>query len=56
MPGFKEIYPFVKDIIVDENFAVKVCTMEGMILLKLISNNDKPQRTKDISDIEHIIK
>ncbi len=56
MPGFKEIYPFVKDIIVDENFAVKVCTMEGIILLKLISNNDKPQRTKDISDIEHIIK
>jgi predicted nucleotidyltransferase len=56
MPGFKEIHPYVKDFIVDENFAVKVCTMEGIILLKLISNNDKPQRTKDISDIEHIIK
>ncbi len=56
MPGFKEIYPFVKDITVDGNFAVKVCSMEGIILLKLISNNDRPQRTKDISDIEHIIK
>lgn len=56
MPGFREIYPFVDDIIVDENFTVKVCTMEGIILLKLISNDDRPERTKDISDIEHIVQ
>ncbi|MEO6161713.1 MAG: nucleotidyl transferase AbiEii/AbiGii toxin family protein [Pelobium sp.] len=55
MPGFKEIYPFVNDIEVENNFTVKVCTMEGIILLKLIANNDRPQRTKDISDIGHII-
>lgn len=56
MPGFKEIYPFVDDIQVTDELTVKVCTMEGIILLKLISNDDKPQRTKDILDIEHIIK
>jgi predicted nucleotidyltransferase len=55
MPGFREIYPFVNDIEVENNFTVKVCTMEGIILLKLLANNDRPQRTKDISDIEHII-
>jgi len=56
MPGFLEIYPFVNDIQVTDDMSIKVCTMEGIILLKLISNNDRPQRTKDISDIEHIIK
>lgn len=55
MPGFREIYPFVNDIEVENNFTVKVCTMEGIILLKLLANSDRPQRTKDISDIEHII-
>ena len=34
MPGFMEIYPFVNDIKVENNFTVKVCTMEGIILLK----------------------
>lgn len=56
MPGFLEIYPFVDDIQVTDDMTIKVCTMEGIILLKLISNNDRPQRTKDIADIEHIIK
>jgi predicted nucleotidyltransferase len=56
MPGFLEIYPFVDDIQVTDEMNIKVCTMEGIILLKLISNNDRPQRTKDITDIEHIIR
>ncbi len=56
MPGFLEIYPFVDDIQVTDDMIIKVCTMEGIILLKLISNDDRPQRTKDIADIEHIIK
>lgn len=56
MPGFMEIYPFVDDIRVTADMSIKVCTMEGIILLKLLSNNDRPQRTKDIADIEHIIK
>jgi predicted nucleotidyltransferase len=56
MPGFKEIFPNVKNILVSDDLAIKVCTMEGIILLKLISNNDRPERTKDISDIEHIVQ
>jgi predicted nucleotidyltransferase len=56
MPGFTEIYPFVKDFKLDNGQIIKVCTMEGIILLKLIANNDRPQRTKDITDIEHIIQ
>lgn len=30
--------------------------MESIVLLKPIANNDRPQRTKDIADIEHIIQ
>jgi predicted nucleotidyltransferase len=56
MPGFKEIYPFVEDMQINDDLIIKVCKMEGIILLKLISNNDRPQRTKDITDIEHIIR
>lgn len=56
MPGFKEIYPSVEGVLVTDELTIKVCTMEGIILLKLISNNDRPERTKDISDIEHMIK
>jgi len=56
MPGFTEIYPFVKDFEVGNGQIIKVCTMEGIVLLKLIANNDRPQRTKDITDIEHIIQ
>ncbi|WP_143822410.1 hypothetical protein [Mucilaginibacter pedocola] len=56
MPGLLEIYPFASAIQINEDMAIKVCTMEGIILLKLISNNDRPERTKDISDIEHIIR
>ena len=56
MPGFTEIYPFVKDFKLGNGQIVKVCTMEGIVLLKLIAHNDRPQRTKDIIDIEHIIQ
>lgn len=56
VPGFREIYPSVEDIVVSDDLSIKVCTMEGIILLKLISNDDRPQRTKDITDIEHIIR
>ena len=55
MPGFKEIYPFVEKLEVSEGLSIKVCSLEGLILLKLIANNDRPGRTKDITDIEHMI-
>ncbi|WP_379073653.1 hypothetical protein [Pedobacter vanadiisoli] len=56
MPGFKEIYPFVQEVSFAEGLSVKVCSVEGIVILKLIAYNDRPSRTKDISDIEHIIR
>ena len=56
MPGFKEVFPYVSKIQVSEDFTLNVCSLEGIILLKLISNDDKPGRSKDIADIEHIIQ
>lgn len=56
MPGFTEIYPFVKDFTLGNGQIVKVCSMEGIVLLKLIAHNDRPERTKDITDIEYIIQ
>ncbi|GAA4203961.1 hypothetical protein GCM10022289_21020 [Pedobacter jeongneungensis] len=56
MPGFTEIYPFARDYDIGNGQMVKVCTIEGIILLKLIANDDRPERTKDITDIEHLIQ
>jgi len=55
MPGFKEIYPFVEEVVFEGNLSVKVCPVEGIVILKLIAYYDRPSRTKDITDIEHII-
>lgn len=55
MPGFQEAYSSVTTTAVD-GFSINVCSLEGIILLKLIAHDDRPSRTKDISDIEHIIK
>lgn len=55
MPGFQEAYSSVTTIAVD-GISIHVCSLEGIVLLKLIAHDDRPSRTKDISDIEHIIK
>lgn len=55
MPGFREILPHTEEKNIDD-LAIKVCTVEGIIILKLIAHDDRPQRTKDISDIEQLIK
>jgi predicted nucleotidyltransferase len=56
MPGFREIFPHTQQTSIDDDLAIKVCSLEGIIILKLIANDDRPQRTKDISDIEQLIK
>lgn len=55
MPGFQEAYSSVTTIEV-EDVRINVCSLESIVLLKLIAHDDRPSRTKDISDIEHIIK
>jgi len=54
MPGFQEAYASVTRFSAD-GLIVNVCSLEGIVLLKLIAQDDRPSRTKDISDIEHII-
>jgi len=55
MPGFREVYKYVETVTIAEDFTLNVCSLEGFIILKLIANDDKPSRTKDITDIEHIL-
>lgn len=55
MPGFLEAFPSVERIAITDGFTLNVCSIEGLIMLKLISNDDRPDRTKDIDDIEHFI-
>jgi predicted nucleotidyltransferase len=56
MPGFKEIYPYVEWIELEDVGGLKICSLEGLVLLKLIAYDDRPARTKDITDIDHILK
>ena len=56
MPGFKEIYPFVTAIELPSGQQLKVCSLEGLVMLKIIAYGDRPSRTKDITDIDHVIK
>jgi predicted nucleotidyltransferase len=56
MPGFKEIYPFVKEVGFGKLGSLKICSLEGLVLLKLIAYGDMPTRTKDIADIDHILR
>jgi predicted nucleotidyltransferase len=50
-----EILPHAEELEVGKHLKLKVCTLEGLVLLKIIANDDNPSRTKDITDIEHII-
>lgn len=56
MNGFKEVYPFAETITVANDLILNVCSLEGLVILKLISNADNPDRTKDITDIEHLLE
>ena len=55
LPAFKELAAYVTPIDVD-GITLNVCPIEGIILLKLLAQNDKPKRTKDIADIEYFIE
>lgn len=55
LPAFKELAAYVKPINVD-GIMLNVCPIEGIIILKLLAQNDKPERTKDIADIEYFIE
>lgn len=56
MRGFKEVNPFVDTLTIAEGLTLDVCILEGLVILKLIANDDNPGRTKDITDIEHLLE
>lgn len=56
MPGFSILNEHAEQIQWSDNVQARVCSLEGIVLLKLIAHNDRPQRTKDLIDIQQIIK
>lgn len=56
MPGFSEVYRSVNAIETDQGYELKVCSLPGVVLLKLIAWDDRMHRIKDIQDIEYIIR
>lgn len=54
MPGFLEVFPFI-EIVEAGNLTLKTCPIEGLIMLKLISWDDRNYRTKDLIDIDNIV-
>ncbi len=55
VPGFKEVQPYVTTKALDNGQSVNVCPLEGIVLLKLFSWNDRKERDKDITDIQTIL-
>lgn len=56
MPGFDAVQPFVGTIETEEGLILKVSSLSGIILLKLLAWQDRPEREKDIHDIAYILK
>lgn len=56
--GFKEVYEFGTEKVAFENDKIfNVCTLPGIVILKLIAYDDRPElRQKDIQDIRLILK
>jgi len=55
--GFMEVYDIaLKEVVFEDEYTFKVCTLAGILILKLIAYEDRPEmRTKDIQDIGAII-
>ncbi|MCP5498108.1 MAG: nucleotidyl transferase AbiEii/AbiGii toxin family protein [Leptospiraceae bacterium] len=56
MPGFSEVFGSTNIVKTDQGFELNVCSLPGVVLLKLLAWNDRKHRTKDIEDIENIIR
>lgn len=55
--GFKEVFDSASEEIETEGQQFKVCTLAGIVVLKLIAWDDRPEwRREDIGDIAEIIK
>lgn len=56
MPGFDEIQPWTETVNTEEGVELKISSLPGVILLKLLAWEDRPEREKDIHDIDYILK
>lgn len=55
--GFSEVYEQASEEIMTEGQQFRVCTLAGIVILKLIAWDDRPEvRADDIGDIAEIIK
>ncbi|WP_019991354.1 nucleotidyl transferase AbiEii/AbiGii toxin family protein [Rudanella lutea] len=55
--GFQEVYEAGTESVEIDNQPFQVCTLAGIVLLKLIAYDDRPEhRTKDILDIGAILR
>ncbi|WP_375446098.1 nucleotidyl transferase AbiEii/AbiGii toxin family protein [uncultured Fibrella sp.] len=56
--GFTEVYNFGTQLVtLDDQFTFRVCSLPGMVLLKLIAYDDRPEhRLKDLTDVSFILK
>lgn len=53
--GFEEVGDEKEDFKIDENFSIPTAPAHGLIILKLISWNDKKERNKDLKDIRSLL-
>lgn len=56
MPGFGLVQPFAETVETEEGLTLNVSSLSGIVLLKLLAWQDKPEREKDIHDIAYILK
>jgi predicted nucleotidyltransferase len=56
VPGLEEVQATLAELKLSSGSSIQYCPLEGLVLLKLISWHEKPERTKDRDDIEHICK
>ncbi len=56
IPGMEEVEPWAHTIETAEGLQLRVSSLPGVILLKLFAWEDRPERQKDIQDIDYILK
>lgn len=56
VPGLEEVEQAIAELALASGSRIRYCSLEGLVLLKLIAWHEKPERTKDREDIEHICK
>ncbi|MEO6868670.1 MAG: hypothetical protein ABI168_03440 [Ginsengibacter sp.] len=54
MPRFQEVLKYKNVIEIEDRCKLHICSLEGLVVLKLFAYKHRSDRTKDLSDIDHI--